>query len=482
VATPRASRRAPAALALTAQLLAFQPLAAAASRAEAPQVVNVSARGGNQSEAAVAVDPSDPANVVVVSNTTLGALFVGVSHDGGATWARRLIATGHALGAACCDPSMSWDEQGNLFLAWLDERRFDVIPVAISTDAGDSFQLLTVLHPPAPQRAATTAPRATRELGGEDDEGHGGLVDQPTIVSGLGMVWLVWDHGSIQAAGARVFGLGDVGRFRHVQDVPGTRRCSFGDIQIGPEGQVVQVCTRDRSAGGNDVVAVIRVNVDPDGLGPAGFGPASSPGTTNVRQFEPIAPQLDRTVDAETGLVWDRSGGAFAGRLYLVYTDEQPNDSDRTDIWVRSSDDDGQTWSAPVRVNDDRMNRRSQFLPRIAIDPATGALAVGFHDARRDDGLGGVGDTDGIANDDAMYFLAFSTDGGASFARNIQVAAGASNAQDAHNEIDYGDYTGLAFAAGIAHPVWADNSDSTADNPDGSLSAFDIYTASVPLG
>jgi hypothetical protein len=120
VATPRASHRASAALALTAQLLAFQPLAAAAARAEAPQVVNVSARAGNQSEAAVAVDPSDPANVVVVSNPTLGALFVGVSHDGGATWARRLVATGHALGTACCDPSISWDEQGNLFLAWLD--------------------------------------------------------------------------------------------------------------------------------------------------------------------------------------------------------------------------------------------------------------------------------------------------------------------------------------------------------------------------
>jgi hypothetical protein len=65
----------------------------------------VSARPGNQSEAAIAVDPNDPANVVVVSNTTIQALFVGVSHDGGATWTRRLIATGHALGRACCDPS-----------------------------------------------------------------------------------------------------------------------------------------------------------------------------------------------------------------------------------------------------------------------------------------------------------------------------------------------------------------------------------------
>ena len=62
MATPRASRRASAALALTAQLLAFPSLVSAAARADAPQVVNVSARHGNQSEAAVAVDPSDPNN------------------------------------------------------------------------------------------------------------------------------------------------------------------------------------------------------------------------------------------------------------------------------------------------------------------------------------------------------------------------------------------------------------------------------------
>lgn len=158
----------------------------------------MSARPGNQSEAAVAVDPSNPANVVVVSNTTIRALFLGVSHDGGLTWARRLIATGHALGAACCDPSISWDEQGNLFLSWLDDLRYDVIPVAIRTDAGDSWDLLTVLHPPAPQRVAPlSASRVSMLRDAEDDQSHGGFVDQPTIVASDRMVWLVWNTGSI---------------------------------------------------------------------------------------------------------------------------------------------------------------------------------------------------------------------------------------------------------------------------------------------
>jgi hypothetical protein len=61
----------------------------------------------------------------------------------------------------------------------------------------------------------------------------------------------------------------------------------------------------------------------------------------------------------------------------------------------------------------------------------------------------------------------------------VQVSQGVSNAVAARNGIDFGDYTGLAFHAGIAMPAWADNSNSTGDNPDGALHAFDIYTARV---
>lgn len=466
--------------ALTALGLAWQVVLAAPTGAYGIAVTNISARAGNQSEASIAVDPRDPANIVVVSNTGRSGLFLGVSHDYGVTWARRLIAHGRKFGTACCDPTMSWDDQGNLFLAWLDEDDVGALPVAISTDAGDSWSLLAELHPRPPRRRVATAGRTTRLREHEPGEGHGGFIDQPTVMAGEGMVWVVWTNGAIQAAGARVSGLGNVGVFHRAQDVPLTVGCSFGDISIGPQGQVMQVCTRDRHRNRRYTGTVIRTNVDPDGLGPAGFGTPVVSGTTNVRQFEPIRPQLQRTVDAETGLAWDRSGGAFDGRVYLVYTDELPNDTDRTDIWVRVSDDDGASWSEPVRVNDDLMNRRSQFLPRIAMDPATGVVAVGFHDARLDDGRGGVGDTDGVINDDAMYFLAFSRDGGTSFKSNIRVAAGASNAEAARNRIDYGDYTGLTFVAGIAYPVWADNSNSTGDNPNGPMSRFDVYGAAVP--
>jgi hypothetical protein len=161
----------------------------------------------------------------------------------------------------------------------------------------------------------------------------------------------------------------------------------------------------------------------------------------------------------------------------MVYTREHPNESDNMDIEVRHSDDDGATWSGPTRVNDDH-TVNSQFLPKISLDQTSGEIAVVWYDARNDLGTGGSGDTDGIPNNDAQFWGAFSSDGVA-FTPNIRISEGTSNSHDSGNGIDYGDYTGLSFHGGLAHPAWSDNSNSTGDNPDGALSDLDIYTAAV---
>src|SRR5207237_2099841 len=123
----------------------------------------------------------------------------------------------------------------------------------------------------------------------------------------------------------------------------------------------------------------------------------------HVGGFDFITPQPDRSVDAEPGLAWDGTGGPHNGRVYLVYTLEHPNESNNTDIEVSRSDDNGATWSAPVRVNDDATTN-SQFLPKIALDPTSGKLAVVWYDSRNDSGTGGAGDTDGVPDDDAQLW------------------------------------------------------------------------------
>ncbi len=431
-----------------------------------PTNVDVSQRPGNESEETVAVNPTNPKNIVIVTNVDHPAagLFEGVSFDGGATWTTKLIGDNDNLGDACCDPSLSFDRYGNLFMTYLYNVELEV-PIALSTDDGLHFNLIANIAKPPKQSSSASGERGLFRF-----------VDQPTITAGVGEVWMVFNGGGpIVATGAKVSGLGKVGGFITPEVVPGTNNCTYGDVSIGPRGQVMQVCSLTESGQGG---GKLFVNVDPDGLGPAGFGSRVFVAETHVGGFDFIPAQPDRSVDAEPGLAWDRTGGPHNGRVYLVYTLEQPNESNNMDIYVRFSDNDGATWSGPARVNDDH-TKNSQFLPKISLDPTSGNLAVVWYDSREDLGTGGSGDTDGVPNDDAQFWGAFSTDGGQTFTANTQISAGTSNSHDSGNAIDYGDYTGLSFYGGIAHPAWADNSNSTGNNPDGTLHGLDIYTAAV---
>ncbi len=461
-------------LILNVLLIAVMLLAVRAGAANAksltPPNVDVSQRAGNESEEAIAVNPTNPDNIVIFTNIQEGTngMFLATSFDGGKTWTTRIVGQNDVLGDTCCDPSLSFDEYGNLFMTYLYNTG-SLVPVALSTDGGLTFSVIANIGAPA-SLLQTKSSRTERGLFR--------FVDQPTIVAAHGEVWVVFNAGGpMFAAGAPVTGLGQVGAFNAGEVAPGTNNCTYGDIAIGPQGQVMQVCSLTESGQGGGKVFI---NVDPDGLGPAGFGDRIFVTETHVGGFDFIPPQPDRSIDAETGLAWDRTGGAHNGRVYLVYTLEQKNESDNTDIYVRYSDDNGATWSSGVRVNDDN-TKNSQFLPKISLDQTTGDIAVTFYDARNDLGTGGPGDTDGVPNTDAQYWGAFSTDGGTSFTPNLQISAGTSNSHDSQNGIDYGDYSGLSFFGGIAHPSWSDNSNSTGNNPNGPLFKLDIFTAAVPV-
>lgn len=228
--------------------------------------VNISQLAGNQQEVAIAINPTNPYNLFAFSNSEpppAAGLFAAFSTDGGATWTDvdptdGTIADGDLgdpLPAACCDPSAAWDEFGNLFIGYLDDNfaTGPQIRIAMSTDGGQSFTLLATL---------------------------GTSTDQETIVTGAGSVWVTYnENGRIVAHGATVTGLGTVGAFSAAQTAPGSAGGSFGDIDIGPAGQVLVTYQIPSSGQGP---ATIFVNLDADGLGAGGFGAAIAATTTNV--------------------------------------------------------------------------------------------------------------------------------------------------------------------------------------------------------
>src|SRR5947199_1886416 len=218
--------------------------------------------------------------------------------------------------------------------------------------------------------------------------------DKPTTPTGHGAVWVVVNAGGpMVATGTTAAALLAGGSFPPVAVIPGTNNCTYGDVAVGPTGAVMNVCTLGESGQGG---GKLFVNVDPDGLGPQPFGSSrTSVVDTHVGGFDFIAPQPDRSIDAEPGLAWDRSGGPHNGRVYLVYTFEVQNESDNTDIFVRYSDNQGMTWSAPVRVNDDATTN-SQFLPKISLDQTNGNLELVWYYLRYDIVTSDRRDTDGL--------------------------------------------------------------------------------------
>src|SRR5436190_228943 len=364
--------------------LATATLAAAAP----PSNLNVTAMPGNEAEDAIAVNPTNPSNIVAMSTLpdVVAGLAVGVSSDDGQTWTRRVIgAAGDPLGEICCDQQLAWDRFGNLWMTYLVNTNGDVF-VALSTDGGSSFTKVTDLQ---------------TKFG-----------DQPSIAVGPNSVWVSFMRSpgnQIQAFGAPVTGLGQFGRFSAPENVPSPGNGDYGDTAVGPAGQVmVTYQNATNGQGGADIYTA----VDPDGLGPAGFGKPTVVAHSHVGGFDFIPAQPD---------------------------------------------------------------------PAIALDQSSGDVAVSWYDTRNDLGTGGSGDTDGIPNDDFQIWATDSTNGGTTFAPNFQVSQGTSSAVDANSFFDTGDYTHAAFVSGAFWPAWSDNSNSTGDNPDGTLHQLDLYTAKVSI-
>jgi hypothetical protein len=408
--------------------------------------VNISMAAGNNAEETITINPRNPLNLFADDTWSVVGRF---SLDGGLTWSTSDVS---ALGTSDGDVSSAFDDFGNLFLVQFNSVTALQVVVGLSTNGGASFNLLY----------ETTTKKN----------------DQPTIVTGpsstpgQGSVWISYtDKNNNQVVqGAAVTGLGSVGTFSAAQSVPGGSAGDFGDITVGPAGQVMVVYQNNTTKEGPDT---LHLNLNATGLG-GSFGPQSSPTVTQVGGFAAIPAQPLRKIDAEAGLAWDRSGGPFQGRVYLMYTDRPNTSSYDTDIYVRYSDDSGTNWSAPVRVNDDPAgNGKSQFLPRIALDQTTGFIAVSFYDCRNS-----------VSNNTTEFWAAVSTNGGASFLPNVKVSAGVSSALATGllgSTFDYGDYSGLTFFGGVFYPCWADNSNSTGDNPSGAMNFFDIYTARVTV-
>jgi hypothetical protein len=149
------------------------------------------------------------------------------------------------------------------------------------------------------------------------------------------------------------------------------------------------------------------------------------------------------------------------GQLYITWSDKGKRDAD---ILFSTSKDNGQTWSAPIRVNDDPIgDGANQFQPQIAVAP-NGVVSISFFDTRLDP-----------QHKLIDVFLAQSVDHGQSFLKNVRVTTQSWDPAvkapiDEYGNQFIGDYQGLAADNAFVHPFWNDT--RTGDQ--------EIFTAAVP--
>jgi hypothetical protein len=131
----------------------------------------------------------------------------------------------------------------------------------------------------------------------------------------------------------------------------------------------------------------------------------------------------------------DISSSPYRGTIYINYTDSAgPLDRD---IKIIKSTDGGNTWSTPIRVNDDPPGKE-QFFTWMTIDQVTGYLYVVFYDRRN------------YTNNQTDVFMASSTNGGVTWV-NERISTSSFTPT---SNVFFGDYNGISAHNGVVRPMW----------------------------
>lgn len=386
------------------------------------KIVRVSATSAQDyqpNEVMIAINPADPNHLIAAANRK----YLFTSTDGGHTWWQQEMSSSHGV---LCDPCLDFDNAGNAYYAHLSH--------APDVQLADRMVV---------QRQSYKTSYWNDGTGfcqnGKQHDREWICVDRSGTGSD-GNIYVTWtqvdsffdtseDCESVILCASSNDGGESFNSPVIVSDIPGDCSDLDGTVQgakgaIGPNGELY-VCWSsgenaiyfDKSLDngqnfGNDILITEQAG---------GWAQDNIPGVYRN--------------DGCPSLVCNLTESSTRGTLYVVWSDLR-NGEDDTDIFISKSTDQGSTWSAAVRVNNDN-SQRHQFIPAFTIDQSTGYLYVVYYDRS---------ETEGNRTD---VILARSTDGGESF-QMIKLNTYSFDPEG----MFLGDYIGITAMNGKVYPVW----------------------------
>ncbi len=457
------------------------------------EVVNISSAWSNaQTETWMAVNPTNPMNVVATSNDNaylsgfdgwrMSAFF---SKDGGKTWKhsptpRNLgayFSPQPTYGATIFDPAITFDLDGNAYYAYgftetsktVNTEEKNGVFVVKSTDGGETWNGFSEEYPN--RIVAITSDGFS--LNNPFHDRYTMTADiSPTskFKNNLYIAWRVFR--GIEGVVLSVSSDGGASWEPYIKIGEGGQAPMPA---CGPNGEVyVTYIGADYSTKTSSAMFVKSTDGGRSFSNPIDAQKVFSIGTTDPSNGRfTLTDKQKMRVSSVPQIAVDISDGPNRGFIYIVMAGKEGNENGPYGVYLSKSTDGGKTWIKNRRIDNSTV-RNDRFFPSITCDPVTGIVSVFYYSSQNDP----------EKNQGVDGYVAMSADGGNTFT-NYRVSdktfylkdGNTVFPQDAGGGVYWGDYTSIASYGGYIYPLWW-----APTNANYTFGTNDMFTALISNG